>query len=104
MAIDKKAFGKLSTADQQVVSTVLTELYARYDKLNVAEEAAAKQALFKAGMQKVVPEQEQLAQLRSALKKSNDAIAAAGMVSSEMYKELLALVAKYRAGEQLAAE
>jgi TRAP-type C4-dicarboxylate transport system substrate-binding protein len=104
MAIDKKAFGKLSAADQQVVSTVLTELYARYDKLNVAEEAAAKQALFKAGMQKVVPEQQQLAQLRAALKKSNDAIAAAGMVSSEMYEELLALVAEYRAGEQLAAE
>lgn len=100
MAIDKKAFGKLSAADQEVVKTVLNELYARYDKLNIEEETEAKQALFKAGMQKVVPNEEETAELRAALKKSNDAIAAQGMVSKTLYEELLALVTEFRAGAQ----
>ncbi len=100
MAIDKKAFSRLSAADQEVVRTVMSELYARYDKLNIEDESAAKAALLKAGMQKVVPEPGPLAELQAAVRKSNDALAASGMVSRDLYEDLLRLVDEYRAGQQ----
>ena len=62
------------------MTSVLTDLYARYDELNIEEESKAKQALFNAGMQAVVPEDGELVELRSVLKKSNDSIAAKGIV------------------------
>ena len=104
MAIDKKAFSKLSAGDQQIVRSVLTELYNRYDKQNIEEETEAKQALFNAGMRAVVPEAGELVELRSVLKKSNDAIAARGLVSESLYEELLSLVDEYRSSDQIAAE
>jgi TRAP-type C4-dicarboxylate transport system substrate-binding protein len=100
MAIDKKAFTKLSASDQQVVTAVLSELYSRFDKQNVEDELAAKEALFKAGMQQVVPAAGPLAELQAKLRQSNDDIAAQGLVSADLYKELLALVAEYRSGVQ----
>ena len=104
MAIDKKAFGKLSPGDQEIVRTVLTELYSRYDKQNIEEESEAKQALFNAGMQAVVPGDAELLELRAVLKKSNDAIAAEGIVSESLYKELLVLVGEIRSSDQIAAK
>jgi TRAP-type C4-dicarboxylate transport system substrate-binding protein len=100
MAIDKKAFTKLSASDQQVVTAVLSEPYSRFDKQNVEDELAAKEALFKAGMQQVVPAAGPLAELQAKLRQSNDDIAAQGLVSADLYKELLALVAEYRSGVQ----
>lgn len=104
MVIDKKSFAKLAAGDQQIVQSVLTELYARYDELNIEEERQAKQALFNAGMQAVAPEDGELIGLRSALKKSNDAMAAKGLFSATLYEELLMLVKEYRSSRQLAAE
>ena len=100
MAIDKKAFSRLSASDQEVVRSVMSELYARYDKLNIEDEKAAKEALFKAGMQKVVPEAGPLAELEAAVRKSNDKLAGQGAVSAELYEEMLGLVEAFRAGAQ----
>lgn len=104
MLIDKKSFSKLSAGDQEIVRSVLNELYGRYDELNIREETEAKQALFNAGMQSVVPKESELVELRAVLKTSNDAIAAKGLVSEPLYEELLTLVDEYRSGEQIAAE
>ena len=105
MAIDKKAFAKISPADQAIVRDNLGNLYARYNVSNMEEEAEAKQALFNAGLQRVVPSDEELAELRTVLRESNDAIAAEGIVSADLYEELLQLVGDRRAeAETVAAE
>jgi TRAP-type C4-dicarboxylate transport system substrate-binding protein len=96
MVVDKKAFAKISATDQATVRQELASLYARYDVSNLEEEAEAKQALFKAGMQRVVPGEEELVQLRSVLKKSNEAMATNGIVSAEYYEEMIRYVDERR--------
>jgi TRAP-type C4-dicarboxylate transport system substrate-binding protein len=96
LAIEKKAFDKISDADQQIVREVMSELYARYDKLNVSEEQNAKLALFGAGMERIVPQEDDLGELQKVVDKTNTDIAAKGLVSAGLYEELRGHVADYR--------
>ena len=109
MAIDKKSFEKVSVEDQEVVTDVMTALYKSYDVSNMQEEEQAKQALFKAGMQRVVPDADKMAEIRSVLQESNAAMAAEGVVTESLYQELLGHVADYQqqsgdTSESVAAE
>lgn len=96
MAIDKKAFNKISTGDQAVVREILSELYSRYDVLNIKDDKEAKQALFAAGLTRVVPDAENLAEIRKVLHESNADLARRGVVSLELYEELMQYVAESR--------
>ncbi|MGI9270984.1 MAG: TRAP transporter substrate-binding protein DctP [Woeseiaceae bacterium] len=103
MVVDKRAFAKISAADQTIVRQKLASLYARYDVSNLEDEAEAKQALFNAGMQRIVPGEEQLVQLRSVLSKSNEAMAAKGIVSAEYYAEMMRYIKERRADSETIA-
>jgi TRAP-type C4-dicarboxylate transport system substrate-binding protein len=93
MAIDKKAFGKLSADDQLVVSEEMTELYKNYNVKNMEDDRDAKDALFKAGLERVVPSAEELSEIRTVLHANNLEMANEGVVSLELYEELLEHVA-----------
>lgn len=96
LAIEKKAFAKIRADDQIIVRDIMTELYARYDKINALEEQKAKQALFGAGMQRIVSSEEDIAELQLVVNKTNAEIAANGVVSVDLYEELRSHVADYR--------
>jgi TRAP-type C4-dicarboxylate transport system substrate-binding protein len=96
MAIDKQAFGKISAEDQRVVREILSALYAKYDVLNLKDDKEAKQALFAAGLKRVVPDAENLAEIRKVLHASNAAMAKRGVVSLELYEEMMRYVAESR--------
>lgn len=96
MAIDKKAFNKISAEDQEIVRNSLSELYARYDVLNLEDDAEAKQALFEAGLKRIVPDAGELAEIEAVLQASNADLAKNGVVSQEFYEEMLHYVAEYR--------
>ncbi len=96
MAIDKKAFEKISADDQELVREILSELYSRYDVLNLKDDKEAKQALFAAGMTRVVPDAESLAELRKVLHEANADMAGRGVVSLELYEEMMGYVEQYR--------
>jgi TRAP-type C4-dicarboxylate transport system substrate-binding protein len=96
MAIDKKAFEKISAEDQRVVREILSALYAKYDVLNLKDDKEAKQALFAAGLKRVVPAAENLAEIRKVLHASNAAMAKRGVVSLELYEEMMRYVAESR--------
>ena len=96
MAIDKKAFGKLSADDQAIVTEVMTELYETYNVSNMDDDREAKDALFKAGLERVVPAAEELDNIRQVLHASNLDMAKAGIVSLELYEELMRYVTERR--------
>jgi len=96
MAVDKKAFDKIGDADQGIVREVMSELYRKYDVLNIEDDNDAKQALFAAGLKRVVPDAEKLAEIRAVLQKSNAHMAEQGVVTREMYEELTGYVDEWR--------
>ena len=96
MAIDKKAFGKISSEDQRIVREALSALYKKYDVQNLKDDKEAKQALFAAGLKRVVPDEQSLAELRKVLHESNEALARRGVVSLELYAEMMRYVAASR--------
>lgn len=103
MAVSNKAFARISGEDQQVVREVLSGLYAKYDELNLLDNREAKQALFKAGMQRVTPSAGELEQLETVVHASNRQLAEEGLVSPELHAKMLEYVAQSR-GEDPAAE
>jgi len=96
MAVSKKAFDKISADDQLIVREILSKLYARYDELNVEDDREAKQALFNAGLERVVPTEEELDKLRTVLYESNSNLAKQGVVSLDLYEEMLQYVEQRR--------
>jgi TRAP-type C4-dicarboxylate transport system substrate-binding protein len=96
MIIDKRAFTKISDPDQAIVREVMTRIYSKFDKKNVVDDAKAKQALFDSGIKRVVPDKEAFARIRSVLAKSNRKMAAEGVVSEDLFNEMMRYLAQYR--------
>ncbi|MGI9200095.1 MAG: TRAP transporter substrate-binding protein DctP [Woeseiaceae bacterium] len=96
LAIDKKAFDKVSSADQLIVREVMTAIYERYNVKNMEDERNAKNALFKAGMERIVPTEDELAKLRAVLSETNLDMAKEGIVSLDLYEEMLQYVDESR--------
>jgi TRAP-type C4-dicarboxylate transport system substrate-binding protein len=96
-AIDKRAFGKLKPGDQAIVREVMTRLYKEYDAKSAVDDAEAKQALLNSGVQRVVPDAEQAAEIRRLVLESNLRMAERGVFSLDLYQEMLGYVAEYRA-------
>ena len=96
MAIDRKSFDKLADSDQAVVREIMSQLYGKYDVLNLKDDKEAKQALFAAGMKRIEPDADQLAEIRAVLQASNAEMAGRGVVSRAMFDELLGYVEQWR--------
>ena len=103
MVISNKAFAKVSAEDQVIVREVLSGVYSKYDKLNLEDDREAKEALFNAGLQRVVPTADELEKLEAVLVQANFEMAQEGVVSMELYEEMLGYVEEYRS-EQSAPE
>ncbi|MGI9222628.1 MAG: TRAP transporter substrate-binding protein DctP [Woeseiaceae bacterium] len=103
MAVDKKAFNKLSADDQLVVRDVMTTLYERYDVKNMEDDRDAKDALFKAGMERIVPSDGELSKLRAVLHETNLKMANEGVVSLSLYEEMLDYVDETRLENETAS-
>ncbi len=101
MAVQKKAFDKLSDADQAIVREVMERTYENFDEINLVDNRAARDALINAGIETVEFDIEELNRIRAALKESNDALGAEGMYSQALYEQMLGYIAEYR--EQQAA-
>ena len=96
MVLSNKAFAKISAEDQPIVRQVLSGLYSKYDKLNIEDDREAKQALFNAGLKPVVPTAVELERLEAVLREANLKMAKDGVVSLELYEEMMGYVEEYR--------
>lgn len=103
MAVEKKAFYKLSHEDQTIVRDVMTRIYDKFDKVNLVDNKDAKEALVKTGIQIVFPDEEEIARIRNVMHDSNRSLGEKGMFSIELYEEMLLHIKEYRDGNSAAA-
>lgn len=102
MAIDKKAYGKIDAADQEIVREVMTRTYAELDKVSLSDNVEAMKALLNTGIESVELDPEEAAEIRNVLSRSNRDMAEEGEYSLELYNEMLQLVEEYRNGKAAA--
>jgi TRAP-type C4-dicarboxylate transport system substrate-binding protein len=96
MAVQEKAFNKVSAADQAVVREVMTRIYSKFDQVNLVDNKEALAALLNTGIKSVVPDQEEFVEIRNRLQQSNRDMAQQGEFSIELYDEMMSYVQEYR--------
>jgi len=103
MAIDKKAFNKISPADQEVVRQVMTRTYTQLNDANLDDNKEALQALLNTGIEQVALAENEISEIRSILRKSNRDMAEQGDYSLVLYERMLQYLQEYRVGSASAA-
>ncbi len=103
LAIDKKAFNKVSAADQAIVREVMTRTYAQLNDANLHDNDEALQALLNTGIKIVGLPDNEVAEIRSILRKSNRDMAEQGDFSLQLYEKMLQHLQEYRVGSASAA-
>ena len=96
MAVDKKAFGKLSEDDQAIVRDVMGRTYENFDKANLIDNRGARDALLNTGIKAVPVTPEEYEKVRSALMKLNVDLANQGYFDKALFDEMLKYVSEYR--------
>lgn len=96
MAVDKRAFSKLSEADQQVVRDVMQDTYQNFDRANLEDNREARDALLNAGIESVPFDAEEVARLRERLLESNRELGREGAFNMALYDEMMGYVQEYR--------
>ena len=96
MAVDKRAFGKLSEDDQAIVREVMGRTYKNFDKTNLIDNRGARDALLNTGIQVVPVTPEEYEKVRAALMKLNVDLASQGHFDKALFDEMLKYVSEYR--------
>lgn len=104
LAIDKRAFSRLTEADQAIVTEVMTRVYEKFDRVNQVDNREALTALANAGVEIVQPVAGALERWREPVMAMNRKLAEDGYISPDLLDDVLALVAEYRAAEDGAGQ
>ena len=96
MAIEKRAFEKISPADQAVVREIMGATYRNFDVVNLKDNRAARDVLIDQGIESTPFEQEKYLAIRAVLAESNKALGASGRFSAAMYDEMIGYIAEFR--------
>ncbi len=98
MAVDKKAFKKLSEADQAIVQDVMRATYENFNVQNLVDNRAARDSLLsaKTGIKTIEFDRAEFEAVREVLLASNRELAKQGEFSLELYDEMLEHIEDYR--------
>jgi TRAP-type transport system periplasmic protein len=97
LAFDKRAFDKIAPADQAIVNAEVAKAFARYNVVNF-DDAAARAALLKQGIQANKPSAEQLKAWEEIGTKSLAELTQKKAFSPEFLNAVLAARSEFRAG------
>lgn len=105
MAIDKKAFAKISEADQAIVNEVMRRTYDHFNAKNLEDNHAARETLLsaKTGIKTVDFDQAEYREIRDVLLESNRSLGEKGEFSLDLYEEMMAHIEEFRSGSGQAA-
>ncbi len=98
LAIDKRTINKLSADDQAVLSEVLAESYARMDSRSSIDSLAATEALVNIGIQKIVPDEGELAGLLATMSETNLGMAKKGLLPLALFETMQGHISDFRNG------
>ena len=104
MAIDKRAFGRLSDADQQVVRDVMGEVYRKFDEESWKSDEEAMAALENAKIEPVFADDAEMQRIREIINRTNRRLGEEGVYSLELYEEMLGHINDFRRNNTAAAE
>ena len=96
-AIDKKAFSKISQADQQLVRKVMTRVYRKFDRENRKKNIEATKTLHKQGIKFVMPDGKTLKEWKDLALKVTGNLIDSGGISQEIFNTLQRNLTAYRA-------
>ena len=96
MAIQKKAFDKLSEEDQAIVREVMERTYQKFDEVNLVDNRAARDALLNAGIETVEFDAAEVQRIRDSLADTNRSLGQDGRFSLELYDQMLGYIDEYR--------
>ncbi len=99
LAIDKRAFNKISPADQAIVREVMEESYRNFDKVNLDDNRGARDALINSGIESVPYEESEYQSIREVLAASNRTVGEKGGFSLEMYEEMMGYIQEFRSAQ-----
>jgi len=103
MVIDNKAFNRIDAADREIVSEVMTRVYSHLNETTLADNKEAYQALLNSGIESVELDDQEIAEIRDILRKSNRDMAEQGEYSLKLYDQMMQHVQEYRSGSADAA-
>ena len=98
-ALDKRAFSRLSEADQSIVADVISETVSRLDEAAREDNRRAQEVLENSGVEIVQVEQEGIDDLRATVDELYPQLKARADVDGRLLERLLGLLAEYRAGK-----
>lgn len=96
LAIDKKAYSRLSAADQMVVRTIMERIFVDMNRQTRIDDHSAREALVKQGIAFVAMPAEDLGRMRTASEQTIDRLAKQGAVTPATLKALRDHLATYR--------
>ena len=103
LLIDKRAFSRMSKADQQVVREVMEGIYRKFDRNGVRENDEALQALLASGLEQVTPDAAEVEEWRRAVNASHRDMAGQGVFDVALYDRVQNLLDEYRKTRAAAA-
>jgi TRAP-type C4-dicarboxylate transport system substrate-binding protein len=96
MAIDKKAFDKVSEEDKAIVTEVMTRTYKNFDKQNLIDNQGAYDALLNSQIKPAKFDDEEFVKVRDRLLASNLKQGTNGAFTLSLYQEMLQYIDEYR--------
>ncbi|HCU54686.1 MAG TPA: C4-dicarboxylate ABC transporter [Gammaproteobacteria bacterium] len=96
LAVDKKAFDRISAADQKVLREVMERVFADLSRQTRLDDRSAREALKKQGIQFVKMPPEEVAKLQSATENSLERLGKNGTFNSALLRQIREHLAIYR--------
>ena len=96
LAIQSRAFERLSPSDQAIVREVMSDLYTEWNRENSQDADEALKALLNSGIEPVEPAEGAHARLQALMYENNRAMARSGLFSMKLLEEILGHIEDYR--------
>jgi TRAP-type C4-dicarboxylate transport system substrate-binding protein len=103
LLIDKKAFSKITEADQAVVREVMEGIYRKFDQNGVKDNSEALVALLDSGLKMTPTDAADVTEWRKIVSESNRKLANEGLFDIALLEQMQELLSGYRAGNGTAS-